>query len=83
MIISSGYILRFIFTPIFTPIFTSGNYPLLPFFNYQIGMKTNGLLMILKHVFMTNNEDLILNIIVLCALCGVGTPVVTLISGRY
>lgn len=39
--------------------------------------------MILKHVFMTNNEDLILNIIVLCALCGVGTPVVTLISGRY
>ncbi|KDW33777.1 hypothetical protein AC15_0833 [Escherichia coli 2-156-04_S3_C2] len=31
MIISSGYILRFIFTP----IFTSGNYPLLPFFNYQ------------------------------------------------
>ncbi|HFM0607834.1 TPA: hypothetical protein ACNR8L_004598, partial [Escherichia coli] len=47
------------------------------------GMKTNGLLMIIKHVFMTNNEDLILNIIVLCALCGVGTPVVTLISGRY
>lgn len=79
MIISSGYILRFIFTP----VFTSGNYPLLPFLIIKSGMKTNGLLMIIKHVFMTNNEDLILNIIVLCALCGVGTPVVTLISGRY
>lgn len=39
--------------------------------------------MIIKHVFMTNNEDLILNIIVLCSPRGVGPPVVTLMSGRY
>lgn len=39
--------------------------------------------MIIKHVFMTNNENFILNIIVLCAPCGVGPPVVTLMPGRY
>ncbi|TLJ13415.1 hypothetical protein FEK47_03395 [Escherichia sp. E3659] len=55
----------------------------LPFFNYQSGIKTNGLLMIIKHIVMTSNEDLILNIIVLCVLYGVGLPVVTLMSGCY
>ncbi len=39
--------------------------------------------MIIKHIVMTSNEDLILNIIVLCVLYGVGLPVVTLMSGCY
>ena len=79
MITPGIYILRVIFTPVLTAV----TIHCLPFFNYQSGIKINGLLMIIKHVFMTNNADFILNIIVLCALCGVGTPVVTLMSGRY
>ncbi|RZN42401.1 hypothetical protein D9738_06765 [Escherichia sp. E10V5] len=79
MIIPRIYILRVVFTPVLTAV----TIHCLPFFNYQSGSKINELLMIIQHVFMTNNEDLILNIIVLCALRGVGLPGVMLMSGCY